>query len=1161
MKKVAFITLIISLLLSTPPNVIAASLVTGDPADYVIITPNAWVSALNYYVSKKTEQGYSPRVFGVDDIYANYPGATQSEKILNFIKDAFNIWGISYVLLVGDLSYIPSGPTFYGKIELDNDYALLDGDTDAYEDVYLGRLPAENYAEALDISTKWADYDTHGWGRSEFCLTGGDVGNANNDFANYNWVVQEMIGNATIQLEDVINEMNIGYGLINWSGHGNQGGWYGLNFVYTYQYAYNRTNANRPSFVNALYSCLTGGFSAKASIAKNFIRAPLGGAIGYIGANSVIFADTGALYIWKFYDNIRSQYLEDGYIMPGVAFHDIIAPQALYTYNLLGDPTAKMNLLPLVTDISPPQVSAIQLSKNNIFPGNGTTLSASITDNDAVGIVTAKISLPDVTPLEKKMTYNKSSNRYETTIQFDDTTQVGTYHIQISAKDISQNETTMPCSDLIVLPDEEAPVITRVTITPQPGYQGETITINVSVADNAGFWKIDKWAEVTKPSGEVVSVDIFALSRFEQTQEAGIYNVVIYAKDFSGNQATPYPTSFELLADAESPIIHDFWVSRQMCMPTSIQKITSVDTPGARIILYEKATDNVAKFTALTAWAELTKPNSTVVTVEFFWQGGSWPEAYFKYTSETEQIGNYSIVYYAKDRSGNTVQSGPLSFEVTGNNLPPQIILPAEIVNNTAYVNAEESLSFVVGCADPNGDPVVLRIVSTDLPAGYNFNTTTGGFNWTPNAQQLGTYSIKFGAKDNHVDNVEVYETVTIWVLVPPPPYAPSNLVATAESTSQISLVWQDNADDETGFKIERKTGATGTFVEITSVGQNVTGYSDSGLTADTTYYYRVYAYHEFGNSDYSNEAFATTTVLDTAAPTGTIKINNGAQFTNTNAVTLNLSATDTGSGMGPGAQMQFSNDNSTWSTPEAYATTKSWTLTSGNGIKTVYVKFKDVAGNWSGAYSDTIILDTTLPTGTISINNGAQYTNTASVTLNLSASDTGSGMGPGAQMQFSNNNSTWSAPEAYATTKSWTLTSGNGIKTVYVKFKDAAGNWSGAYSDTIILDATKPTITNISDAPDPFLAKKGQVSKISYTLSDNLSTKLNVSVEIYNSKGTLVRTIGPYTQNSGANSVTWDGKNSSGGFVPNGTYKYRIRAQDLAGNYTDSAYYFVTKK
>lgn len=93
----------------------------------------------------------------------------------------------------------------------------------------------------------------------------------------------------------------------------------------------------------------------------------------------------------------------------------------------------------------------------------------------------------------------------------------------------------------------------------------------------------------------------------------------------------------------------------------------------------------------------------------------------------------------------------------------------------------------------------------------------------------------------------------------PTVPAAPSNLSASAASSSQINLSWTDNAANETGFKIERKTGAGGTYAQIAAVGANVTAYSNTGLTASTQYYYRVCANNSTGNSGYSNEANATT--------------------------------------------------------------------------------------------------------------------------------------------------------------------------------------------------------------------------------------------------------------------------------------------------------------
>ena len=81
-------------------------------------------------------------------------------------------------------------------------------------------------------------------------------------------------------------------------------------------------------------------------------------------------------------------------------------------------------------------------------------------------------------------------------------------------------------------------------------------------------------------------------------------------------------------------------------------------------------------------------------------------------------------------------------------------------------------------------------------------------------------------------------------------------------------------------------------------------------------------------------------------------------------------------------------------------------------------------------------------PTGTITIDAGAALTNARTVTLTLTATDPVSGMGPGAQMKFSNDNVNWSLPENFAATKVWTLEAGNGKKAVFVNFKNPSGIW-----------------------------------------------------------------------------------------------------------------------
>ncbi|MCL5036183.1 MAG: PQQ-binding-like beta-propeller repeat protein [Chloroflexi bacterium] len=89
-------------------------------------------------------------------------------------------------------------------------------------------------------------------------------------------------------------------------------------------------------------------------------------------------------------------------------------------------------------------------------------------------------------------------------------------------------------------------------------------------------------------------------------------------------------------------------------------------------------------------------------------------------------------------------------------------------------------------------------------------------------------------------------------------PATPTNLAATTVSATQINLSWSDNSGDETGFKIERKTGV-GSYAQVDTVGPGQNTYNDEGLTPFTTFYYRVRAYNAAGNSTYSGEASATT--------------------------------------------------------------------------------------------------------------------------------------------------------------------------------------------------------------------------------------------------------------------------------------------------------------
>ena len=100
---------------------------------------------------------------------------------------------------------------------------------------------------------------------------------------------------------------------------------------------------------------------------------------------------------------------------------------------------------------------------------------------------------------------------------------------------------------------------------------------------------------------------------------------------------------------------------------------------------------------------------------------------------------------------------------------------------------------------------------------------------------------------------------------IPNPPTAPTGLSAATVSDTQLSLVWTDNSNNETGFNVERQNGAAWTVVA--TLPANATFYIDGGLTAATGYTYRVDAVNAGGPSAYTNSATATTNTVGGTPP------------------------------------------------------------------------------------------------------------------------------------------------------------------------------------------------------------------------------------------------------------------------------------------------------
>ena len=110
-------------------------------------------------------------------------------------------------------------------------------------------------------------------------------------------------------------------------------------------------------------------------------------------------------------------------------------------------------------------------------------------------------------------------------------------------------------------------------------------------------------------------------------------------------------------------------------------------------------------------------------------------------------------------------------------------------------------------------------------------------------------YFYKVSAINTAGNSTAVQANATTTGITPTVLVAPSNLIATALSASQIELAWSDNSSNESGFKIERSTTLAGPYELIATTVTNLTSYSNIGLSASTEYFYRVSATNATGDS------------------------------------------------------------------------------------------------------------------------------------------------------------------------------------------------------------------------------------------------------------------------------------------------------------------------
>ncbi|SHM46480.1 gliding motility-associated C-terminal domain-containing protein [Chitinophaga jiangningensis] len=248
------------------------------------------------------------------------------------------------------------------------------------------------------------------------------------------------------------------------------------------------------------------------------------------------------------------------------------------------------------------------------------------------------------------------------------------------------------------------------------------------------------------------------------------------------------------------------------------------------------------------------------------------------------------------------------------------------------------------------------------------------------------------------------------------------------------------------------------------------------------------------------------TYTIDRVVPVGTISINGGAAYINTTSAPLTLTGTDAN----PPLLMAFSTDGGTiYSANEAFATSKTLTLPTPDGVKTVHMRLTDAAGNYA-VYSDNITLDTRAPVTTIN-SNPTNPSNTGVAAFAFSADEAGS------TFEASRDGLPYSA-----TTSPLTLTGlADGAHTFSVRAKDPAGNTGAPANYTWTIDATGPQITSVA-VPTNGYYRAGQPLTFTVNYNEPAVVDQTLGTPFINIVIGTTTVQAPYTGGSGTNQLTF---------------------------------------
>ncbi|MDR3539367.1 MAG: cell wall-binding repeat-containing protein, partial [Desulfosporosinus sp.] len=294
---------------------------------------------------------------------------------------------------------------------------------------------------------------------------------------------------------------------------------------------------------------------------------------------------------------------------------------------------------------------------------------------------------------------------------------------------------------------------------------------------------------------------------------------------------------------------------------------------------------------ANTAYSIPSTPTNLIATptsssqINLTWDATSGATSYYLYMS-TSYYGTYNNIavltspnytntdlttngtYYYKVQAFNTYGLGAFSAiaSATTTNANTAYSIPSTPTNLIATPASSSQINLTWDAI--SGAASYYLYMATSYYGTYNNIAVLTSPNYAHTGLTTnGTYYYKVQAVNSYGSSgfsAIAYATTTNANTAYSIPSTPTNLIATAASSSQINLTW-DAISGATSYYIFRATSSAGTYANIVAV--TTTGYVDTVLPSGTTYYYKVQAVNSAGTSSYSAGAFATTNSDGTTSP------------------------------------------------------------------------------------------------------------------------------------------------------------------------------------------------------------------------------------------------------------------------------------------------------